>query len=231
MKLSIVIPVYNEAASIARIIEAIKKVDVHAEKEIIVVDDGSQDGTWGILGSLKREDDALKIFYHHKNKGKGAALKTGFSNMTGDVVIIQDADLEYDPLEYLALMDPIVRGYADVVYGSRLSGGRPQRTYLFWHRVANIILTLFTNILYDTTLTDMTTGYKVFKKEVIKSLNIKSRGFTVEAELTAKIFKKNYRVYELPISYYGRTNAEGKKIRWYHAISMVWALIKYKFVD
>ncbi|MBU1913136.1 MAG: glycosyltransferase family 2 protein, partial [Candidatus Omnitrophica bacterium] len=143
----------------------------------------------------------------------------------------QDADLEYDPEEYPKLLDPIIKGHADVVYGSRLSGGRPQRVYMFWHKLGNNILTLLTNILYNTTLTDMETGYKVFKREIVKDMNIRSGDFTVEPELTAKIFKKKCRVYEIPISYYGRDYSEGKKIRWWHALSAIWALLRYRFTD
>ena len=211
MKISVVIPVFNEEKTIIDIINKVQNVDI--DKEIIIVDDGSTDFTRKILKDLKQ--DNIKVFLHDKNLGKGSALKTGFSHANGDIIIIQDADLEYDPVEYTRLIEPIVMGHADVVYGSRLSGGRPQRVYMFWHKVGNNILTLFTNILYNTTLTDMETGYKVFKREVIEGINIKSRDFTVEAELTAKIFKKKFVVYELPISYYGRDYSEGKKIRWY----------------
>jgi len=231
MRFSIVIPVYNEVATIAKLIDAVKNAELEVEKEIILVDDGSTDGTKEILNSIKEKDRTIKIYRHQKNQGKGRALKTGFSHMTGDVVIIQDADLEYDPHEYKALLDPIINHGADVVYGSRLSGGKPARMYMFWHKVGNGVLTFITNILYNTTITDMETGYKVFKREVINNLNIKSRDFTVEAEITAKIFKKKYRVYEIPISYYGRNYSEGKKIRWYHGLSAIWALIKYKFTD
>jgi glycosyltransferase involved in cell wall biosynthesis len=229
MKLSIVMPVYNEEATIARAIKSMKDIKMDWEKEIIVVDDGSTDGTSGILNAIA--DKEIKVYRHDKNLGKGAALKTGFSNVSGDIVIIQDADLEYDPRDYGVLLDPIINHGADVVYGSRLSGGRPTRVYMFWHKVGNSVLTFLTNILYNTTITDMETGYKAFRKDVINSLNIKSRDFTVEAELTAKVFKRKYKVYETPISYYGRSYSEGKKIRWYHGISAIWALIKYKFTD
>jgi glycosyltransferase involved in cell wall biosynthesis len=230
MKLSIVVPVYNEAGCIAHAIKNIKDVNIGIEKEIIIVNDGSDDGTREALDNIK--DESIKIRHHKKNLGKGAALKTGFSNVTGDIVIIQDADLEYDPNEYMILLEPFIKHGADVVYGSRLSGGKPVRIYMFWHKVGNNILTFLTNILYNMTITDMETGYKVFKKEVLDELVIKSKDFTVEAEITAKIFKKKkYKVYEVPISYYGRSYAEGKKIRWYHGISAIWALVKYKFID
>ena len=229
MRLSIVIPVYNEADTILKVVKNIKNSKIDLEKEIIIVDDGSADETFKIIESIK--DDMIKIYRHEKNQGKGAALKTGFSHASGDIVIIQDADLEYDPAEYSTLLDPIINHDADVVYGSRLSGGRPARIYMFWHRVGNAVLTFLTNILYNTTITDMETGYKVFKKEVIKNIDIKSKDFTVEPELTAKVFKKKLKVYEVPISYYGRSYLEGKKIRWHHGITAIWALIKYKFTD
>lgn len=227
MKISVVIPVYNEEDTIREIINTVQEADI--DKEIVIVDDGSTDKTKEILRGLK--DGNIKVLFHDKNYGKGRALKTGFKEASGDIIIIQDADLEYDPKEYLSLLEPIIKGYADVVYGSRLSGGRAQRVYMFWHKIGNNFLTLLTNILYNTTLTDMETGYKVFRKEVLKDINIKSNDFTVEPEITAKVFKKKYRVYEIPISYYGRDYSEGKKIRWWHGISAIIALVKYRFVD
>jgi glycosyltransferase involved in cell wall biosynthesis len=227
MTLSVVMPVFNEEKTIEEIIRKVQAIDV--DKEIIIVDDFSTDRTRDILKGIKEKN--IKILFHDRNLGKGAALKTGFLYVKGDIVIIQDADLEYDPSEYPALMEPIIKKHADVVYGSRLSGGRPQRVYMFWHKLGNNMLTLFANILYNTTLSDIETGYKAFKLKVIKDMNIKSRDFTVEAEITAKIFKKKYKVYELPISYYGRSYSEGKKIRWYHGITAMLALIKYKFTD
>ncbi len=227
MKVSVVIPVFNEENTIREIVKKVQDVDI--DKEIIIVDDGSVDRTKEILQEFRTGD--IKILFHERNEGKGRALKTGFSNASGDIVIIQDADLEYEPQEYHCLIKPIVDGHADVVYGSRLSGGRAQRVYMFWHKVGNNFLTLLTNVLYNTTLTDMETGYKVFKKEVLDGIDIKSKDFTVEAELTAKVFKKKCRIYEIPISYYGRDYSEGKKIRWYHGISAMWALIRYKFID
>jgi len=225
--LSVVMPVFNEKDTIQEIIKKVSQVDI--DKEIIIVDDASTDGARQILQGLKQ--DGVKVFFHERNLGKGKALKTGFKEASADIIIIQAADLEYDPKEYLRLIEPIAQGHADVVYGSRLSGGMPQRVYMFWHKVGNNFLTFLTNILYNTTLSDMETGYKVFKKEVIANIDIKSRDFTVEAEITAKIFKQKYRVYEMPISYYGRNYSEGKKIRWYHGISAIIALIRYKFTD
>lgn len=227
MKLSVVVPVYNEVKTIAEIIRRVDALDL--DKEIIIVDDGSVDGTREILARIK--EPHIKVLYHQKNMGKGAALRTAFREAKGDIIIIQDADLEYDPKEYKGLIEPIEAGAADVVYGSRLTGGRPQRVYMFWHKLGNNFLTFVTNLLYNTTLTDMETCYKVFKREVIESFKIKSNDFAFEPEFTAKVFKRNYRVYEVPISYYGRSYAEGKKITWWHGIKAFWALLKYRFID
>jgi glycosyltransferase involved in cell wall biosynthesis len=214
---------------VLKIIDRVLKLNI--VKELIVVDDGSIDGTKDILQNTKF-DDRVKIFFHERNSGKGAAIKTGFNNITGDIVVIQDADLEYDPNEFVEMVKPIKDGMADVVYGSRLSGGRPQRVYLFWHRVGNDFLTFVTNILYNTTLTDMETCYKMFKKGVITDINIRSKDFSVEPELTAKMLKKKgLRVYEVPISYYGRSYAEGKKITWRHGFGALATLIRYRFMD
>ena len=227
MKISVIIPVFNEEKTIREIVKKVQDVDI--EKEIIIVDDCSTDKTRDILHSIKENN--IKIIFHEKNLGKGGALKTGFLNVTGDIIIPQDADLELDPREYHNLIEPILEGHADVVYGSRFAGGRPRGVSMLLNKLGNDFLTLLTNIIYNTTLTDMETCYKVFKKEVIKDIEIKSRDFTVEPELTAKIFKKRYRVCEIPVSYYGRGYSEGKKIKWWHAVSAVWALIKYRFVD
>jgi glycosyltransferase involved in cell wall biosynthesis len=225
--LSVVVPVYNEKETIRRIIEKILKLDF--VKEVLVVDDGSTDGTREILKEATF-DGRVKLFFHDRNLGKGAALRTGFGQVTGEVVAIQDADLEYDPNEFSEMIRPIAEGVADVVYGSRLSGGKPQRVHLFWHKMGNGFLTFLTDLLYNTTLSDMETCYKMFRKTVLDNIRIESDGFSVEPELTAKICRnKRWRVYEMPISYYGRSYAEGKKISWRHGFTAIWTLIKYRF--
>jgi glycosyltransferase involved in cell wall biosynthesis len=227
--LSVVMPVYNEKQTILRIIDKVLKLEI--VKELVVVDDCSTDGT-GELLKKATFNSRVRIFFHDRNLGKGAALRTAFQQVTGTVVVIQDADLEYDPREFIEMVRPIQEGVADVVYGSRLSGGKPQRVYMFWHRIGNGFLTFLTNLLYNTTLSDMETCYKMFRREVIQQITIKSNDFAVEPELTAKIFKnKRIRVYELPISYYGRTYEEGKKISWRHGIGAMLALLKYRFMD
>jgi glycosyltransferase involved in cell wall biosynthesis len=227
--LSIVMPVYNERETILAIIDRV--LSLPFVKELLVVDDGSTDGTRELLRET-RFDDRVRILFHDRNRGKGAALRTGFGQATGEIVTIQDADLEYDPAEFAELMKPICDGVADVVYGSRLSGGKPQRVHLFWHKVGNGFLTLLTNLLYNTTLSDMETCYKMFRREVIAGIRIQSDDFSVEPELTAKIFKnRRWRVYELPISYYGRSYAEGKKISWRHGFAALWTLLKFRISD
>jgi len=227
--LSIVMPVYNEKEYVIKIIN--KVLELGMVKDLIVVDDCSSDGTRELLKSSKF-DPRVKIFYHDKNMGKGAAIRTGFKYVTGDIVAIQDADLEYDPQEFVEMIKPIEQGHADVVYGSRLIGGRPQRVHLFWHKIGNTFLSLMTNVLYNSSLSDMETCYKMFKRSVISNINIRSNDFSVEPEITAKILKnKNLRVYEIPISYYGRSYAEGKKISWRHGVGALWTLLKYRFVD
>ena len=227
--LSVVMPVYNEKNTILKIVDKVLKLDI--VKELIIVDDRSKDGTTDILKNSKF-DARVKIFYHDKNQGKGAALRTGFQKTAGDVVVIQDADLEYDPNEFIEMIKPIEEGVADVVYGSRLSGGKPQRMYLFWHKAGNDFLTFLTNVMYNSTITDMETCYKMFRKSVIDNIKIRSNDFSIEPELTAKILKnKSLRVYEIPISYYGRNYSEGKKITWKHGFGALWALLKYRFVD
>jgi len=226
--LSVVMPVYNEKNTLAKIIDRVLRLEI--VKELIIVDDGSTDGTREILKGTEFGTKVKKIF-HEKNKGKGAALSTGFKEASGDIIVVQDADLEYDPEEFKELTGPIRKGFADVVYGSRLSGGKPQRVYMFWHKVGNAFITFVTNILYNSTLTDIETCYKAFRKEIIKSITIKSKGFSVEPEITAKVLKKKVRVYEIPISYYGRSYSEGKKITWVDGFSAIVTLFWYRFFN
>lgn len=229
--LSILIPVYNEVKTIRKIITRVEAVDLGSiSKEIILVDDGSSDGTREALKELK-ENSPHKIYFHSQNRGKGAALRTALTYATGDIIIIQDADLEYDPAEYKELIKPILDGNADVVYGSRLSGGKVARAFNYWHYIGNKMLTFLTNILYNSILSDMETCYKVFRADVIKNIQIRSNRFDFEPEITAKVLKRKYRVYEMPISYYGRDVADGKKITWRDGFAAVWALVKYRFMD
>ncbi|MFH1593067.1 MAG: glycosyltransferase family 2 protein [Candidatus Omnitrophota bacterium] len=222
-------PVYNEKDTVIKIIGKVLALDILLE--LIVIDDGSSDGTREILQKTDFGSKVKKV-YHDKNLGKGAALKTGFARAIGDIVSVQDADLEYEPNEFADLIKPIREGLADVVYGSRLFGGKPQRVHMFWHKVGNAVISLTMNILFNSTLTDIETCYKVFKREVIKDVVIRSRGFSVEPEITAKILKrKELRVYEMPISYYGRTYREGKKITWRHGFSAIAAIFWYRFFD
>ncbi len=227
--LSVIIPVYNERGTILQVIEHVLRLDF--VREAIVVDDGSTDGTVELLKNAAFEN-RVKLIFHDRNRGKGAALRTGFGHVSGDIVTIQDADLEYDPNDFTEMIKPITAGFADVVYGSRLSGGKPQRVHLFWHKLGNGFLTFITDLLYNTTLSDMETCYKMFRREVIETITLDSDGFSVEPELTAKICKnKRWRVYEMPISYYGRSYAEGKKITWKHGLSALLTLLKYRFMD
>ncbi len=227
--LSVIIPVYNEKKTILSVIEKVLLLDF--VMEVIVVDDGSTDGTIELLKTTVF-DNRVRCFFHDRNQGKGAALRTGFAHVRGEIATIQDADLEYDPAEFREMIKPIMDGVADVVYGTRLSGGKPQRVHLFWHKLGNSFLTFMTDLLYNTTLTDMETCYKMLKREVLETITIKSNGFSVEPELTAKICKnKKWRVYEIPISYYGRSYAEGKKITWRHGFTALLTLLKYRFVD
>jgi glycosyltransferase involved in cell wall biosynthesis len=224
LKLSVIMPCYNEKKTIEEIIRQV--LDVGLAHEIVIIDDGSTDGTRDILPTL--ESDIVRVILHEQNKGKGAAVSTGFKNATGDVFIIQDADLEYDPRDYHVLLKPIQEGRAKVVYGSRFLGG-PRKTMFFWNMVANKFLTLVTNILYNTILSDMETCYKVFRADVVQDITIRSRRFDFEPEITAKVLKKHIRIYEVPISYNGREWDEGKKIRWYDGPIALWTLIRYRF--
>jgi glycosyltransferase involved in cell wall biosynthesis len=226
MKLSVVIPVFNEAKTVATVIDRVRRTNLPIE--LIVVDDGSTDGTREVL----REQDARidRLILLDRNRGKGAALKAGFAVATGDVLIIQDADLEYDPEDYSELLKPIEKAGADLVLGSRLTGARPQRAYYYWHYVGNRFITLIARVLYNTTLSDIYTCYKAFRREHLDGLDITSDGFEFDAEFLAQLLKRNLVVYEVPISYYGRSYAEGKKIKWHHTGRVVWNLIKYRFV-
>jgi len=220
-------PVYNERDTLEEIVRQV--LATRLAHEIVMVDDGSTDGTREIMQQWEN-DQRVKVIYHERNMGKGSAVRTGFQAATGDVIVIQDADLEYDPRDYPKLIQPIQEGRADVVYGSRFIGG-PARKVYFWHRVGNNLLTLVTNILYNLDLTDMETCYKCFRAEVVRNMPLRSRRFELEPEITAKIAKRGYRIYEVPISYYGREYHEGKKITGWDALPALWALIKYRFVD
>jgi glycosyltransferase involved in cell wall biosynthesis len=233
MKLSIVIPVYNERATLEEIVQRVAGVDVGMEKEIIMVDDGSTDGTRDLYDRIKgsHPEGLIRVHLHDKNQGKGAALRTGFSHATGDIVLVQDADLEYDPDDYHTLLKPILDGRADVVYGSRFVGGDAHRVLFFWHMVGNRMLTLLSNALTNLNLTDMETCYKVFRADVLKQIKIKSNRFDFEPEITAKVAKGRWRIYEVGISYSGRDYAEGKKIGLKDAFQAVYTIIKYRFFN
>lgn len=225
MKLSIIIPCYNEKSALPDLISLVKEAPVE-EKEIILVDDCSEDGTTQLI-KTKIEKKIDKVIYHPKNMGKGAAIKSGLEYVTGDLVILQDADLEYDPREYPKLMAPIIEGKADVVYGSRFLGGGPHRVHLFWHYVGNKFLTILSNMFTNLNLTDMETCYKLFRTEIIKGIDLEQKGFGIEPEITAKIARKNCRIYEVGISYYGRSYSEGKKINWKDGFKAIYCIIKY----
>lgn len=227
MKLTVIIPVYNEAKTIREIITRVQATGL--ADEIVAVDDGSTDGSRDLLANINH-DGSVKVVYHDHNQGKGKAVRTGIQNSTGDLLIIQDADLEYDPREYANLLRPIQEGIADVVYGSRFLGAG-RRPVLFWNMVANKILTLVTNILYNNILTDMETGYKLFRRQVVQNMTLHARGFEFEPEFTAKILKSKVRVYEVPISFNPRDYSEGKKIKMRDAFIAMWTLVKYRFVD
>ncbi len=229
MKLSVVIPVFNERETLLQLLDRVRATPF--EKEIILVDDCSQDGTRELLKTWEAEPD-LRIYYHAINLGKGAALRTGFSHATGDVVLVQDADLEYDPGEYGVLLEPIQKGLADVVYGSRFRGSRMARVHLFWHQMANHFLTSVSNMFTNLNLSDMETCYKVFRREVLEGIELKSNRFGFEPEITAKIARKRLngkrvRIYEVPISYYGRDYADGKKIGWKDGVAALWHIVRF----
>ena len=224
MKISVVMPVYNEAKTVRELIKRVEDVDL--EKEIIIVDDYSTDGTRNILKGLER-NPGIRVLYHDKNMGKGAALRTGFKHITGNIVIIQDADLEYNPQEYHKLIRPILDGRADVVYGSRFITTEERRVLLFWHSLGNSFITFISNMFTNLNLSDIETCYKVFKAEVLRSLTIEENRFGFEPEITAKIAKRRYRIYEIGISYSGRDYSEGKKIGWKDGVRAIWCILKY----
>ena len=238
MRFSIVMPVYNEIDTIVEIVRRVRAVQlqvpvgygpengsvVELDREMVIVDDGSTDGTREVLHTLERDPDVILVF-HEQNQGKGGAVRTGLQHATGDVIVIQDADLEYDPRDYPALLQPIVEGRSQVVYGSRFRGG-PTKAMFFWHMMGNHFLTLVTNLLYDTIISDMETGYKVFTREVAEQLNLRSPGWGFDPEITAQILKRGYRIYEVPISYTGREFEEGKKISWRDGLTVLWTLLR-----
>jgi glycosyltransferase involved in cell wall biosynthesis len=226
MRVTFIVPAYNEAATIGEVLDRIDGLEL--ESQVVVVDDGSNDGTPEVLERWRASGDG-RIVVRQANRGKGAAIRAAIPQVDGDVVVIQDADMEYDPADVPQLIDPIVRGAADVVFGSRLSGGRPQRAYLFWHLVGNRFLSLLTNVLYNTTLHDMETGYKAFRADVLRSLDLRQDDFAIEPEITALVCKRRLRIYELPVAYYGRTYAEGKKITWRDGFKAVGVLLAIRF--
>jgi glycosyltransferase involved in cell wall biosynthesis len=229
MKLSVVIPVYNERATLRQVVERVLAVPL--ELEVVCVDDGSSDGSREILAELQHQHPQVQVFLQPRNMGKGAALRRGIQQATGDFVVIQDADLEYDPADYSLLLDPLVQGKADVVYGSRFLGAAPHRVLYFWHSVGNRLLTLLSNCLTNINLTDMETCYKVFRREIIQSIPIEESRFGFEPEITVKVAKRRLRIYEVGISYWGRTYEEGKKIGWKDGLRAVWCLLKYSMKE
>lgn len=231
MKLSVVVPVYNEVRTIQAVLDTVLSVRTGLETEIVVVDDCSTDGTRDLLQQYAANKPNIKVCMHEKNRGKGAALRTGFQHATGDIVLIQDADLEYDPHEYPQLLKPILDGHADVVYGSRFLGGGPHRVVFFWHYVGNKFLTTLSNMMTNLNLTDMEVCYKVFKRDVLNSIRLRENRFGFEVEITAKIAKGRWRIYEVPISYYGRDYSEGKKITWRDGFAALWCILKYRLID
>lgn len=225
MTVSFLMPAYNEAATVVAVLEAIDRLGL--DHEVVVVDDGSTDGTAELVEAYAAEHPAV-VLLRKANGGKGSALRHGMPHTTGDIVLIQDADMEYNPADVPRLIAPIVEGHADVVYGSRLIGGEPQRVHLFWHKVGNRALSTLTGVLYNTTLTDMETGYKAFRGEIARSLSLTENHFGIEPEITAQVCRRHLRIYELPVSYYGRTFAEGKKITWRDGFRAVYVLLRMR---
>jgi len=224
--ISFVMPVYNEGPSLEDVLQRVYDLPLRAE--VIAVDDGSNDATPSILRSYS-ESHGLTAIRHDRNRGKGAAVRTGIARTTGEVVVIQDADMEYDPADVVDLVQPIVEGYADVVYGSRLTGGRPQRAYMFWHLVANRMLALLTNMLWNSTISDMETGYKAFRGEIVRGFDLREDDFRIEPEITSEVLRRKLRLYQVPIAYYGRTPEEGKKISWRDGPLAIWTLLRMRF--
>jgi len=236
VKISVLVPVYNEERTLEEVVRRVCEVPI--AKEIIFVDDGSKDRSREILTCLQQENqpagdmlNSIKVFFQERNEGKGAALKTALGHVTGDVVIIQDADLEYDPKDYPSLLEPILSGLADVVYGTRFAGGGAHRVLFFWHSMGNRLLTLISNMLTNLNLSDMEVGYKVFRAEALKGVELKSKRFGFEPEITMKLAKKGCRFYEVPISYHGRTYEEGKKITWKDGLAALYYMIRFRFAD
>ncbi len=228
MRISFLVPSYNERATILEVLERVEALGL--DRQIVVVDDGSTDGTSELLREWEAGREGV-VVVRQENRGKGAAIRAAIPYIDGEIAVIQDADLEYDPADVPALVEPIERGMADVVFGSRLSGGRPQRAYLFWHLVGNRFLSLLTGLLYNTTLSDMETGYKAFRSDVLRSLDLRQDDFSIEPEMTAKVCKRKLRIYQLPISYYGRTYEEGKKITWRDGFKAIWVLLRVRIRD
>jgi glycosyltransferase involved in cell wall biosynthesis len=228
VRVSFVIAAFNEAPTIREVLERVDALDL--DKQIVVVDDGSSDGTAELVSGWKGDRDDV-LLLRQANRGKGAAVRAAIPHVSGEITVIQDADMEYDPVDVPALIEPIERGAGDVVFGSRLTGGRPQRAYLFWHLVGNRFLSLLVNVLFNTTLSDMETGYKAFRTDVLRALDLREDDFAIEPEITAKVCKRRLRLYEVPIAYYGRTYEEGKKITWRDGFKAVWVLVRVRLGD
>jgi glycosyltransferase involved in cell wall biosynthesis len=227
VRVSFIVPAFNEVTTVVQVLERVSALDL--DKQIVVVDDGSTDGTDAVLAEWAGRDGVVVM--RQVNQGKGAAIRAAIPHVDGEIAVIQDADMEYDPADVPALIQPIVDGVADVVFGSRLSGGRPQRAFLFWHLVGNRVLSLLANVLYNTTLSDMETGYKAFRTDVLRSLDLRESDFAIEPEITAKVCKRKLRIYELPIAYYGRSYDEGKKITWHDGFKAAWTLVRIRVSD